>query len=297
MEQTKSPTTQGARAKRFGVRRSSAAFTAGQTLLLSTTVSLLQKRTAAQCLRRHRSSCSSRSGKIAGCCAIRTPPQSARGLFPLPINRKPSPEAGAALIICHPELAKDLTPHRQALCNHLPFSKLTAPHDEPSVPITYRLKRTSRSPRGIPSTDSGQALRRLPMNLPVARGRSAPTARPYTSLGQRPIGIKLRKSALVPNLQIGNAIVCESPIRAALKEGSALRPAKDSVPGNPSLDRVRRWVVDGSRIRDSKTSAFPIRDWERERERACVSKGPRLNIMAVGQRPRLHCGRAGGAEK
>jgi len=128
-------------------------------------------------------------------------------------------------------------------------------------------------------------------------GISGPTAQRQCSLGQRPTAIKLRKSTLVPNLQIGNAIVCESPIRAALKEGSALRPAKDSVPGNPSLDRVRRWVVDGSRIRDSKTSAFPIRDWERERERACVSKGPRLNLMAVGRCPRLVRGWAVGPER
>jgi len=111
--------------------------------------------------------------------------------------------------------------------------------------------------------------------------------------GRCPTAIKLRKSALVPNLQIGNAIVCESPIRAALKEGSALRPAKDSVPGNPSLDRVRRWAVDGSRIGDSQTSAFPIRDWEREREIGV----PKLNLMAVGRCPRLALGRAFGAKQ
>jgi len=85
--------------------------------------------------------------------------------------RKPSTEAGAAHIICHPELAKDLTAGQSALGHHSPFSELTAPPDEPSVPITRRLKRTSRSPREIPSTDSGQALRRLPMNLPLAGGR------------------------------------------------------------------------------------------------------------------------------
>jgi len=83
--------------------------------------------------------------------------------FPLPTNRKPSTETGAAHIICHPELAKDLTAGQPALGHHSPFSKLTAPPDEPSVPIMCRLKRTSRSPREIPSTDSGQALRRLRM--------------------------------------------------------------------------------------------------------------------------------------
>jgi len=90
--------------------------------------------------------------------------------FPLPTNRKPSTETGTAHIICHPELAKDLTAGQSALGHHSPFSKLTAPSGELSVLITGRLKRTSRSPREIPSTDSGQALRRLPMNLPERRG-------------------------------------------------------------------------------------------------------------------------------
>jgi len=52
----------------------------------------------------------------------------------------------------------------------------------PGVPITCRLIKTSGSPREIPLTDSGQALRRLPMNLPVGDRRSAPTARPQCSL-------------------------------------------------------------------------------------------------------------------
>jgi len=90
--------------------------------------------------------------------------------FPLPTKRKPSPETGAAHIICHPELAKDLTAGQPALSHHSTFSELTAPPDEPSVPSTCRLKRTSESPREIPSTDSGQALRKLPMNLPERRG-------------------------------------------------------------------------------------------------------------------------------
>jgi len=83
--------------------------------------------------------------------------------FPLPTNSKPGMETKAALIICHPELAKDLTACQLALCHPLPFSKLTAPHDESSVLIAGRPKRTSGSPREIPSTDSGQALRRLRM--------------------------------------------------------------------------------------------------------------------------------------
>jgi len=69
--------------------------------------------------------------------------------FPLPTNRKPSTETGAAPIICHPELAKDLTAGQLALCHYSPFSKLTAPPGEPSVPTTCRLKRTSGSPREI----------------------------------------------------------------------------------------------------------------------------------------------------
>jgi len=75
--------------------------------------------------------------------------------FPLNTNRKPSTETGAAHIICHPELAKDLPTGQPALCHHSPFSKLTAPPDEPSVPSTCRPKRASRSPREI--------LRRLRM--------------------------------------------------------------------------------------------------------------------------------------
>jgi len=54
-----------------------------------------------------------------------------------------------------PELAKDLTAGQPALCHPSPFSKLTAPPDEPSTPNTCRLKRTSQSPREI--------LRRLRM--------------------------------------------------------------------------------------------------------------------------------------
>jgi len=69
--------------------------------------------------------------------------------FPLPTNRKPSTETGAAHIICHPELAKDLTAGQPALSHHSPFSKLSAPPDEPSVPTTCRLKRMSESPREI----------------------------------------------------------------------------------------------------------------------------------------------------
>jgi len=64
-------------------------------------------------------------------------------LFPLPTNRKPSTEAGSALIICHPELAKDLTTRQPALCHDSPFSKLTAPPDEPSVPNGAKLRNLS----------------------------------------------------------------------------------------------------------------------------------------------------------
>jgi len=89
-------------------------------------------------------------------------------------------------INCHPELAKDLPAHRAALWHRSPFSKLTALLGMPSVPKTLEIKVTSVRLREIPSTDSGQALRKLPMNLPVGDSRSAPTARPQCSLGQRP---------------------------------------------------------------------------------------------------------------
>jgi len=124
MEQTKLPIPLEARAKRFGVRRPSAALVCGPTpgLLqgLSGSVSLTQ-------------------------------------------NRKPGMEIGAALVNCHPELAKDLTERQITSCNHSPLSKLTALHDGLSVPSARELKRTFGSLREIPSTDSGQALRKLRM--------------------------------------------------------------------------------------------------------------------------------------
>jgi len=52
-------------------------------------------------------------------------------------------------LFCHPELAKDLTAGQPASGHHSPFSKLTTPPGEPSVPTTCRLKRTSGSPREI----------------------------------------------------------------------------------------------------------------------------------------------------
>jgi len=82
------------------------------------------------------------------------------------VNERPTANVG-----CRPpstgrfigRLRRNLTAGQPALGHHSSFSELTAPPDEPSVPSTCRLKRTSRSPREIPSTDSGQALRRLRM--------------------------------------------------------------------------------------------------------------------------------------
>jgi len=79
-------------------------------------------------------------------------------------------EESECSINCHPELAKDLTTHQAALCHRSTFSKLTALLAMPSVPKTLEVKITVGRPREIPSTDSGQALRKLPMNLPERRG-------------------------------------------------------------------------------------------------------------------------------
>jgi len=104
-----------------------------------------------------------RGNQVPRCTRVGPASQGGTGRFPLPTSPRPSRETKAALIICHPELAKNLTTRQPASCHHSPFSKLTAPHDEPSVPISCRLNRTSGSPREIPSTDSGQALRKLRM--------------------------------------------------------------------------------------------------------------------------------------
>jgi len=99
--------------------------------------------------------------------------------FPLPTNRKPSTDTGAAHIICHPELAKDLTAGQPALSHHSPFSKLTAPPGEPSVPTTCRLKRMSESPREIlrklRMTTSGAPFSLLrPICKLVGNGKESP---------------------------------------------------------------------------------------------------------------------------
>jgi len=70
------------------------------------------------------------------------------------VDERPTANAG-----CRPpatgrfigSLRRNLTAGQSALGHHSPFSKLTAPPDEPSVPSTCRLKRTSRSPCDAPS--------------------------------------------------------------------------------------------------------------------------------------------------
>jgi len=52
-------------------------------------------------------------------------------------------KTGAVYIICHPELAKDLTAGQPALGHHSAFSKLTAPPDEPSGPNGGNLRELS----------------------------------------------------------------------------------------------------------------------------------------------------------
>jgi len=209
--------------------------------------------------------------------------------------RKPDTEAGAALIIGHPELAKDLTPRQPALCHPSPFSKLTAPPDEPSVPIPCGLKRTSGPPREI--------LRRLRMTAFEAPFLLAYPVGKLVGNGKR--GLLLQDAvaigepqrifnALVPNLQIGNASVCESLIRAVSVVGQALRVSERSFTRDELMRRLLRLSAkNGSRIGDSQTSAFPIRDWERARAIGSSC----LNLTAVKRCSRLHCGWAVGPER
>jgi len=209
-----------------------------------------------------------RFGTAAG-YATRTLSKSGRGLFPLPTCPRPSRETKAALIICHPELAKDLTTRQPASCHPSPFSKLTAPHDEPSVPISCRLNRTSGSPREISSTDSGQALRRLPTNLPVGDRRSAPTAQLHTSLGQRPTAIKLRNSR-----SRSQAPAWERPCLG----GSSL----------PFLSGALCFWRPGRRLEPPEILHSQAGAWERAR----VTRASKLNLMAVGRRPRTFANEA-----
>ena len=62
---------------------------------------------------------------------------------------------------------------------------------------------------------------------------------------------------LVPNLQIGNAIVLETLFRKSLPASCAFENR---------LPPLAIFACHGLRIGDSKTPAFPIRDWERARK-------------------------------
>jgi len=92
-------------------------------------------------------------------------------LFPSHTNRKPSVETDTDLIVCHPELAKDLTTRQPVSYRHLPFSKLTAPPDGPIAPMTRRLKGMRVRPREI--------LRKLRMTaLGASRALLRPVRKP-----------------------------------------------------------------------------------------------------------------------
>jgi len=166
-------------------------------------------------------------------------------------------------ISCHPELAKDLTTHQAALCRRSPFSKLLALLVMTSVPKKLEVKITSDRPREIPSTDSGQALRKLPMNLPVGDWLSAPTARPQCSLEQRPTAIKLRNSR-----SRSQAPAWERPCLG----GSSL----------PFLTGALCFWRSGRRLEPPGILHSQAGAWERAR----VTRASKLNLMAVGQRPR-----------
>jgi len=235
------------------------------------------------------------------------------GLFLLPGNWGPSKEVGAALIFCHPELAKDLAERRGASCHPSAFSKLTASFDEPSVPTTRRLKRMSGPPRDIPSTDSGQALRKLPMNLPVEDRRSAPTARPQCSLGQRPrslshngLGLKARNKSRSTHCARPTASAasfaevlgrCPTAIKLKNSRSRSQAPAweRPCLGGSslPFLSGAPCFWRPGRRLEPPGILHSQAGAWERAR----VTRASKLNLMAVGRCPRLHCGWAVGPER
>jgi len=95
-------------------------------------------------------------------------------------------------ISCHPELAKDLTASQAALCHCLPFSKLTALLEMPSVPKALKVKITSVRLREI--------LRNLRM---TAFGMPFSLRRPAEQIDSR--------LTLVPRLLPGNAAFSEAP--------------------------------------------------------------------------------------
>ena len=75
------------------------------------------------------------------------------------------------------------------------------------------------------------------------------------------------ENALVPNLQIGNALVFETLFREPLPENCAFEN---------HLTPLAVFACHGLRIGDSKTPAFPIRDWERALNGA---HGGRLTLL------------------
>jgi len=114
--------------------------------------------------------------------------------FPLLTNRKPSTETGAAHIICHPELAKDLTAGRPALCHHSPFSKLTAPRNSKSLSRLW----STRVFRSLSALESSlPAMTDLPVYPCVTLHGMSPTQTPpvhYRSPRRLVRGATLRPS-------------------------------------------------------------------------------------------------------
>jgi len=103
-------------------------------------------------------------------------------------------EESERFISCHPELAKDLTTHRPALCQRLLFSKLRALLGMPSVSNSLEVDITSVRLREI--------LRKLPMNLPVARGRWE--ARSARSFPGSCLGMQCLRGSSLTNAVIGH---------------------------------------------------------------------------------------------
>jgi len=174
---------------------------------------------------------------------------------------------------CHPEPAKDLTRYQTAFSDRASSSKLMTSNETPFAPTPLETKNAPVRPREIPSTDSGQALRKLPMNLPVGDRRSAPTARTHTSLGQRPTAIKLRNSR-----SRSQAPAWERPCLG----GSSL----------PFLSGALCFWRPGRRLEPPGILHSQAGAWERAR----VTRSSKLNLMAVGRCPRLLWGWAVGPE-
>jgi len=164
--------------------------------------------------------------------------------FPLPTNRKPSTETGAAHIICHPGLAKSLPVG----------DSRSAPTARPQCSLGQRPRPLSHNGLGLKARN---------------RSRSTHCARPTAwdasfakVLGRRPTAIKLSLEALVTRAR------SQAPAwECSISGGSSLLPdlQKHSAP-------ERHGRLEPPRQGRSQAGA-----WERDREF--------LNLMAVGRCP------------